>query len=1000
MAKSIRWIIAITLGWEPEQKAEFTQHLLQISNAWPANEPFSGFTYIADPDIQQSNIPKSSKLLATCFSFPSLEGEEQLFEFIQNFIEKCITEETEVNYTPYNLPESGDCYLVFISTENATSSDNRRMVQQIRRTIKDGQKAKALSPIQRKKNEPTADTKPKFFNPTQEVAKPLPKIQEFEPTPNPFPPLEESDNTSDLRKTAIKPLSEIPSVNSTKFLDAETKSPIPPNEIPSETANDNNEEWASFVKDLNHEIKATSEPEVKKPITKRNPLANIPKAPAIPQMYMNLPSESSNMDYSEWQDFLTGLETGTPPSPPTPNEPNQNTETNLSSSGYPKPPSTYQQQTEIPASSMPISDEGTKTDSKLFQGRGLILTNKELALERALQRQSQKEDTSPESVDPNMPPTSQIAKQYSKTRRLRSVPSQIFGQAGQFAGTQPGNFINPSPPNPLIKPVNISNSPMTPPNPLVKPINIATSPMTPPNSLINQVNISASPMTPPNSLMNQLMTPPNSLMNQPNIVASPMTPPNSLMNQANIVASPMTPPNSLMNQPNIVASPMTPPNSLMNQANIVASPMTPPNSLINQSNIVASPMSPYPQIKLSAPFPKPISLSTDNRIQQAKSSVEMETQPLTPPPEAEVKIIKIANDPLKYSALSKVSNIERKHESEKAAGKSKKKFGKILRDIITFLFLLCIISSAILYIWYINGGDTILNPYLQKLQNLYVVWQKPSNELDKNFQLLLQNIEQHPDNFIENIKLLNDFISVAKTEQQNILVETAQKKYQEIILLIKKSWKVEIQKLSEEEKLKHIKNLQEKYSKIPEINLNNYILGFIQQDVLLNTKVNDYQKSLATIKNYRSFSELKNLENFLNMLEKDIQAEEQFFGQVLKGIAAYQKAKVAVQLDINNGKNVEQLKIKAVIIGYSKTDITIFFNKKQSKHLLSELTGDTLRRFQSVCKPSSSVEERSYQTGLYFFSQQNFIFAEEEFTKANRIEDYKQKLKYYQTFLE
>ena len=138
MPNSLRWIIVLAMGWEPEEdrKADFVYEILEI------NKPsinVDGFSYIPEQYIKEANAESLSELLnaegvfACCIGSPYLQADSivsyvgvemaQLFEF-RNY---------QMLYDNYRIDDL-EGYIVWLYEQDASTLQPRRMVQQIKQS--------------------------------------------------------------------------------------------------------------------------------------------------------------------------------------------------------------------------------------------------------------------------------------------------------------------------------------------------------------------------------------------------------------------------------------------------------------------------------------------------------------------------------------------------------------------------------------------------------------------------------------------------------------------------------------------------------------------------------------------------------------------------------------------------------------------------------------------------------------------------------------------------
>lgn len=502
MAKSLRWIVVLTSGWEPpeEEKAQFIAEVVQMKSLAKVDE----FSYIPKNYTQEKAINFGqaqgiAPIRATLTPVPSLLLQDsQIIPYLRSEMPNIFSESSDFEVQWEKFFHSGkrcEGIIIFlslpeISAEGTTTAPKmRKMVQQIRGIGKDKIQdftptlRRSLSPIQRgmgnmgdnvellsssPRNPDTEKTHVSALTPNQPIEPVESKVQPSEIPLYPEP-------SAPQRFTSP---SEIPLYPEQSTLQRGT----PPSEIPlypepsapqkSTPPQGQAEDWNSFLTGLQSEVgdnpseaKQPAEPEQPPVIIPKTSSQIAPKTPAprapgtqIPQMYQQAQAQEPQEQFAEWQNFVSGWNEEAPAAKP-PQEPTQkqsfpkeeqkspegewsnffNEITTGSAPSAPAEPTPSQKpEAEAPQQRQPErmpEPEQTKKDNaphteSRFLGRGLFLTQEEIALEEAVKKtKSERQQgektpspTSQASVEQAFTPTVKRASPGFSPTLVRGVP--------------------------------------------------------------------------------------------------------------------------------------------------------------------------------------------------------------------------------------------------------------------------------------------------------------------------------------------------------------------------------------------------------------------------------------------------------------------------------------------------------------------------------------------------------------------------------------------------
>lgn len=747
--------------------------------------------------------------------------------------------------------------------------------------------------------------------------------------------------------------------------------------------------------------------------------------PPVPPAYINISQNQNAPAFSEWEEFLGGLESevGLVQTSEAAHKTIMSDISQLDMQSQEATPPTHITEEISP----PIREE-SKPDAKIFQGRGAIMTSEDMISENAtnpIQDQSSSANTGVSS--------SAIGKKYSQTRRLKIL--------------QPPNNIVTSPNTPPH-----INTPSTPVagmgNPPVSPS------LPPPPSSFSSLNAPKTPWLLPNA--SGMAVTPN--LHMDSSYSPPFTP---ATHPAIAPANPQTPQNVIFSKENIASnagaalrlsfSSGNPSNNAISP-DVIQPPFITSNNAYSDSGTV---MPSGPNI-LEATKPKE---TLARSLPLAEKRPILHKFPLNKPPAA------TPIPPVKEQEVPK------------------RHWMRIM------LILLCIPLFIIagLYIWYLNGGEPYLQPYLTQLRNWYQDWF--GDPLLLQYEKILSQITSNPQQLGEHVQALDRLLQ-HPSASNSPLYNTIQQKRIEIIQQIKKQWPSEIEAPLAIARFQQVYHTLNRYNTIPELkeecqrsqaqlqinaskaaqqtirtttdliaqnklqeaaqafdadyqmqipqvqqqefqkvagkllkpyvqkalqegryseyakNLANFLAnpadhsGWRTEDYLIvliirhinaYTVKNNYETASKWLNFYESIATTPKVAAWLAQLKDDIQLEQKWWQQLYSGMAQLQKKQIMIQWEKTGNKP-----IRGRIVSVKQNRLEIVSGNQRWNCYPRDLTMATLRLItESSPSPQlQNIQDIEYAIGVYMLSQKNWVKAKEAFQKVNRFSE--EKLKYYQ----
>ncbi len=172
-----------------------------------------------------------------------------------------------------------------------------------------------------------------------------------------------------------------------------------------------------------------------------------------------------------------------------------------------------------------------------------------------------------------------------------------------------------------------------------------------------------------------------------------------------------------------------------------------------------------------------------------------------------------------------------------------------------------------------------------------------------------------------------------------------------------------------------------------------YITRLIHRHMLYYTSRNQYNMALQVVQKYEDIAS-NFIKNALQKFTNEIHAEHFFWQQLWRGVENLRSSGKEIHFDRLRDKEGVSGKGKITRFQESRQLIEIMISNRIIMNI-NKLSWQSLKAiFEASGNISRSAQETSYYGGLYLFSQGHIKEAEEEFTKANRLEDFKYKMQY------
>ncbi|NUM34954.1 MAG: hypothetical protein HUU50_10450 [Candidatus Brocadiae bacterium] len=1053
MTTSLRWVIILAMDWETmeEDSSSVVKEILELNNL---SEYIGGYSYIPGEYIVEGSIEDlydiiySDSVNATFFITPYMD-EGNIEGYIGNAMATILQENNyEIDYQKY-FYQGKEGYVVFLSLATAkdfvpAKRDDRKMVQQIKKLGDKQEKTEKKLPSLRKGLPGTEKVKalqskekfPKVLGSAPVTSEEGIKQENFFAT--------ESDTYTGQLETPFVP----------------TPPAVQPPQAQEEPKHGN--DWNSFVQGIEHELNqagaysslpiapATQEIQ-QEPVAKIDPMAdrakkiNAPKiSPPIPQMYMNLPQEKKQEPFSEWQDFLEGLDES-------------------------------------------VNNQASETQAQQQQGNA-FLEDLKADIAPHIQEMSQQYEQSPYYGQQPNP----VQPYYGQ----QPIPGQpYYGQ--QPVPGQPYYGQQPVPGQPYYGQQPIPGQPYYGQQPIPGQPYYAQQPDPGQPYYGQQPAMDVQPY-----------------YGQPNPGQPPYYDGENIPIQQEVKLDPSQTESKIFKGRHLILTREE--LALESAAQKFWQKGNEPEEekkKLDQSEIAA---------QLAEKHKK--AMREDNYMEKRPGYIPSPSQYTADKKDVYEENIEESYDYTshhtgqeateKYPAVPQDDIIFAEQEEDSVEYKKPKKRSLLLRFFIAF-FLFSIFSASGVYIWYWNGGEKTLAPYIEKARQFYLViheaiQEKKQEETQKNIFLenlkaleqelskIREKINENPSAWKENIQLYEYFINKIKgkpeykTLQDSAVVEKSKlfygcqeylkqtvpqmlekQQFAQIIdflrqykdypqikdlcisleaqtvakgaavlnesmeiakkILVNEEFKepdivvrtieyldksnqnqtLEIKRDLDKQKAQFFKPFIEKCEDQKKyeygirflarylsmqgphhlLNTEEYIIRLIHRHILYYTSKNQYNLAIQIVQKYEDITS-NAVKNAMQKFTNEIHSEQFFWQQLWRGVENLR----------NNGKEIYFDRIRDKEAINAKGKITRFQEPKQLIEIkvssrvitnINKLTWPSLRSiFESAGNNNLNAQEASYYGAIYLFSQGHIKEAEEEFKKANRMEDFNYKMQY------